>query len=345
MRLQPTAKDVIHREGTARLYHFRRPADSAQPATSDRSAEATAVARVGAAPSGPRTPIVLVPSLINRWYVLDLRAGSSLVEALVASGLDVWALDWGVPEDEDRYLSWDDVLARLRRALRAVRKATGAPKAAILGYCMGGTLAGIHAALHPDEVAALINLAGPFDFSHAGFLGEMVDARYFDASAIAAAGNVSPMQMQSGFTALRPTASLAKWLGYAEKAGDPAARERFEALEAWASDNIPFPGAAYETYIRDLYQDNALVAGRHHVAGRRVDLGAITCPVLALAAERDAICPLPAARALIDHTSGPGELLVVPGGHVGAVVGTRARTQLYPHVIDWLRRNACSYVN
>jgi polyhydroxyalkanoate synthase subunit PhaC len=331
MELAPTAKDVLHREGTARLYRFRRPAGAD-----------TGPAGPGAQ---PRTPVVLIPSLINRWYVLDLRAGSSLVEALVGAGLDVWALDWGVPEDEDRYLTWDDVMARLRRALHVVRRSTGSPQSALLGYCMGGTLAGIHTALYPGEVAALINLAGPFDFSHAGMLGAMVDARYFDAGAIAAAGNIGAHQMQAGFTALRPTAPLAKWLNIAERAGDPAARESFAALEAWASDNIPFPGAAYETYIKELYQSNALIAGRHHVAGKRVDLGAIRCPVLTLAAERDAICPLPAARGLNDHTGGAQEILVVPGGHVGAVVGTRARKELYPHVASWLRRTACSYLN
>src|SRR6185369_11923320 len=105
-----------------------------------------------------------------------------------------------------------------------------------------GTLSGIYAALHPDEVAALANLAGPFDFSKAGFLGEMVDPRWFDADAIAEAGNVAPVQMQSGFVAMRPTSQMAKWVSFLDKAADPAAREAFEALEAWAGDNVPFPG-------------------------------------------------------------------------------------------------------
>ena len=57
--------------------------------------------------------MLLVPSLINRWYVLDLRPGARLAGALVDAGHDVFCLDWGVPEDEDRYLEWDDVVARL----------------------------------------------------------------------------------------------------------------------------------------------------------------------------------------------------------------------------------------
>lgn len=319
--LAPTPRDVSMRDGTARLLRFRRPAS---------------------APAAAPVPLLLVPSLINRWYVLDLRRGSSLVEAMVGAGVDTFCLDWGAAEDEDRYLGWDDVLARLARAVRAVRRATGSARVALLGYCMGGTLAAIHAALDPAGVAALCNLAGPIDFGHAGILGTMTDARWFDAGAIAAAGNVSPMQMQSGFVALRPTAHFVKWLGFAERASDPAAREAFLALETWASDNIPFPGAAYATYVGDLYQKNLLVRGEHHVAGRRVDLGAITAPVLTITAERDAICPPAAAqalgRAVLAAGHGPADELAVPGGHVGAVVGTRASRVLYPAIVDWLAR-------
>jgi polyhydroxyalkanoate synthase len=88
-RLTPTPRDELALEGGARLYHF--------------------------APAGRGIPLLLVPSLINRWYVLDLRTGASLVEALVGAGFDVWCLDWGVPEAEDRYLDWEAVLARLVR--------------------------------------------------------------------------------------------------------------------------------------------------------------------------------------------------------------------------------------
>jgi polyhydroxyalkanoate synthase len=317
-RLAPTPRDTLHRDGTAALYRFRKVAGAA-----------------GA--SDPGLPLLLVPSMINRWYVLDLREGASMADALRRSGIDTFCLDWGVPEDEDRYLEWGDVLDRLTRAVRAVRRATGAPKVGILGYCMGGTLAGIWSALHADEVAALVNLAGPFDFSKAGFLGEMVDARYFDAEAIAAAGNMSPQQMQAGFTALRPTTQIAKWVGLLDRGLDPAARASFQALEAWAGDNIPFPGAAYATYIGELYQQNALVRGEHHVRGKRADLRNIRCPVLTVVADRDAICPPAAATALNDGVSSTDkEVLTVAGGHVGAVVGGKAPKVLFPALASWL---------
>jgi polyhydroxyalkanoate synthase len=324
MELAPTPKDTLHRDGSASLYRFRSAAFSSE----------------SAAEGGAKLPLLLVPSMINRWYVLDLRRGASMADALTRARIDTFCLDWGIPEDEDRYLEWADVLDRLSRAVRAVRRATGAPQVGILGYCMGGTLSGIWSALHPEQVAALVNLAGPFDFAKAGFLGEMVDARYFDAAAIAAAGNMSPQQMQSGFTALRPTMQLSKWVALLDRGLDPAVRESFDALEAWAGDNIPFPGAAYATYIGELYQQNLLVKGQHHVRGRRVDLGAIRCPVLSVVADRDAICPPAAATALNDHCgSSDKEVLTVAGGHVGAVVGGKAPKVLYPALAAWFRKH------
>lgn len=311
--LMPTPRDVIAREGTASLYRF-----------------------VGAGPRRGK-PILLVPSLINQWYVLDLRRGASLVAALVEAGLDVWCLDWGAPEDEDRYRTWDETLARLDRMVRRTLRVAGATQLGLLGYCMGGTLATIYSTLFPARIAALIDLAGPIDFTKGGMLRTMVDPRWFDADAIADAGNVSPEQMQSGFTALRPTIELGKHVAMPELVLDAAAYDGYRALDVWASDNIPFPAAAYRTYIGELYQDNRLVAGTHRALGRAVKLDAIRCPTAVVVADRDTICPPAAATALLDHVGTSDKTtLRVPGGHVGAVVGSRASRELYPALARWL---------
>jgi polyhydroxyalkanoate synthase len=312
--LARTPRDELALEGGARLLHFR----------------ATA--------AGSGAPLLIVPSLINRWYVLDLRPGASLVEALVGAGLDVWLLDWGAPEAEDRYLDWEAVLARLGRAARRVQRETGKPKLALLGYCMGGTLTAIHAARHADAIAALVTLAAPIDFARGGMLRTMVDPRWFDADAIADAGNVAPSQMQAGFTALRPTLDLAKLVSMPDLATDGKAREAFLALEAWASDNIAFPAEAYRRYIGELYQGNELASGTHRVDGKPVTLSAIACPTLVITASRDAICPPPAAGALLELVGAKDTATIeVAGGHVGAVVGSRAAREMYPALTQWLR--------
>ena len=312
--MKPTPKDVIHTEGTAELYRFRQPS-----------------------PDGGDGPVVLlVPSLINRWYVLDLREGHSVVEACIDAGFDTYALNWGEPNDEDRYLSWEDILKRLARAVRRVKRFSDHDDIGLLGYCMGGTLTSIYTALYPDSVAALINLAGPIDFEHAGVLGRMTERKWFDAEAISGAGNIAAEQMQSGFVALNPMSQISKWLTLADRMHDPDFVEAFKALDTWANDNVAFPAAAYQTYIEDLYQDNLLVKGQHYVGGRRVDLSDITCPTLTIATDRDHICPEPAARALHEHVGAEDrEMFVVPGGHVGAVVGSRGPRHCYPKITEW----------
>jgi polyhydroxyalkanoate synthase len=319
MSIAPTPKDTILVDGTASLYRFR---GNTEPAG---------------------TPVLLVPSMINRWYVMDLRPGVSLAAALVESGLDTWLLDWGVPNDEDRYRAWDDGVERIARMVRRVKRESGAEKVALVGYCMGATMASAYAALHPEELAAFINLAGPIDFTKGGLLRDLVDARHFDPEAMTAAGNLPASMMQSGFVALRPTQQLGKWVTFADRALDPGFRTSFDALDTWANDNVPFPGASYVTYIRELYQENRLIAGTHAVRGKRVDLSKITCPLMTITASKDTICPPAAAAALNDAVgSADKELLSVPGGHVGAVVGSQASKVLYPAIAGWLRRKTCN---
>ncbi len=310
----PTPRSTALTDGSASLFHF---------AASGPVREGTA-------------PVLLVPSMINRWYVLDLTRGASVAETFVGAGFDTWLLDWGIPEESDRYFTWADAVARLGRMVRRVCRETGHQRVMVLGYSMGATLAAVHAALEPQRYAGLINLAGPIDFEDAGIPGRMTDARWFDAQAIAEAGNVSAAQLAAGFFWLRPTQQLAMRVGALHQAHDAAYQRSMAAISTWANDSIPFPGAAYATYISELYQQNNLVAGRHQVQGRAVRLSDITCPVLTVAAQGDTICPPRAAAALNEHVSAKHKaLLTIPGGHISAVAGSQSARTLYPALIDW----------
>lgn len=318
MPVEPTPKDVVFRNGTASLYRFR--------------------TATGPNEEGP--VVLLVPSMINRWYVLDLREGASVARAFVDAGFDTFLLDWGIPEDEDRYMTWDDVVKRLDRFVRRTRRIRNVEQIGLLGYCMGATLCGVYLATEPEGVAAFANLAGPFDFSKAGLLGDMVNPEWFDVDAVSDAGNVRPVQMQSGFVAMRPTGDVSKLVSWMDRGHDDAFRESFAALDEWASDNIAFPAEAYRTYISELYQQNLLVQGQHWVGGKRADLANITCPVLTIAASKDHICPQEAAAGLNAHVgSTRKDSIVVRGGHVGAVVGSKAATELYPRMTTWFAQH------
>ncbi len=303
-----TPADVMHAENKWRLLRYR-----------------------GA---GPRrgAPVLLVPSLINRHYILDLQPGRSFAEWMVGQGHDVWIIDWGTPGPEDRWLTFDDICDRyLGRAVRKVAR-TGGDPVHLLGYCLGGTLAAIHAAARPEHIASLICMAAPIDFHDDGLLSRWTRARHFDVGALVDAfGNVPWPLMQLSFHMLRPTMNLAKAVRLVDRAWDDEFVDSFLATETWGADNVSFPGECYRRYVEELYRANALVAGTFTLSGDPARLDAIDCPVLAVTFEHDHIVPWQGARALLDHVSSSrAEHLHLPGGHIGAVVSRTAARTLWP---------------
>ncbi|HJK93032.1 MAG TPA: alpha/beta fold hydrolase [Polyangiaceae bacterium LLY-WYZ-15_(1-7)] len=315
-----TPHDVVHRENKWRLLRFR-----------------------GPAPRRYRTPILMVPSLINRWYVLDLMPGKSFIEWLVDQGHDVYCIDWGNPGREDRYLRFDDIVGRyLGRALRRTCEASGVEKAHVLGYCMGGTLAAIHAAAHPERVASLTGLAAPVAFDDDGILARWTKSKSFDVGALVDAfGNVPWPLLQASFQWLRPTLNLSKAVflvdrAVLDRAWNDEFLDGFLAKERWANDNVSLPGEMYRRYIEDLYQQNRLVKGTFRLDGRPARLEAITCPVHVLSFQHDYIVPEESASPLAEKVSSKDVThLRLPGGHVGAVVSGSARKRLWPLLSSW----------
>lgn len=311
-----TPADVIHRENKWRLLRYR--------------------PRQG----GPAhaTPVLLVPSLINRHYVLDLQSGRSFAEFLVAQGHDVYIIDWGTPGDEDRYLEFDDICDRyLGRAVRKVAARSSRGAVHLLGYCLGGTMTTIYTAARPELVASNTALAAPVDFHDDGLLSRWTRTETFDVDAlVGGTGNVPWPLMQASFRMLRPTLVLAKLVGLFDRAWDDEFLDGFFASERWGNDNVSFPGACYRRYIEELYRQNALVRGAFSLSGRPARLDSITCPHLVITFEHDHIVPAPSAAALLDHIASPDrEHLHLPGGHVGAVISRRAAQGLWPAISSW----------
>jgi polyhydroxyalkanoate synthase len=310
-----TPADVVHAENKWKLLRYRRPS-----------------------PARHATPVLFVPSLINRHYVLDLLPGKSFAEWLVARGHDVYCIDWGTPSAEDRFLSFDDVCDRY--VGRALHK-TG--KAHVLGYCMGGTLAAIHAAVHPDRFASLTALAAPVHFAEAGLLGLWTQSRRFEPSALVAAlGNVPWQLLQSSFHMLRPTLNLAKAVALVDRAYDDEFVDGFLAVETWGNDNVSFPGEVWRTWVEELYRQDAFVRGSFALGGAPARLEGVTCPLHVVTFEHDTIVPKASASPLFECAgSRDKHALHLAGGHVGAVVSRGATKKLWPALADfWAARDA-----
>ena len=317
-----TPCDVVHVENKWRLLRYR-----------------------GESPAEYARPILIVPSLINRHYVLDLLPGRSFVEWMVARGHDVFMIDWGTPQDEDRHLDLDTIAGRyLGRAIRIAARLGRADDVHLLGYCLGGTLTAMHTAAHGDKVASLTALATPVDFAQGGGkLRAWTNTRSFDVrELVSALGNAPWPLLQASFHMLKPTAALAKGMALLDRGGDGGWLEGFLAVERWASDNVSFPGAAYVDWLQRMYRDNALMRGQYRLQGRPADLSRITCPLHAIMFEDDHIVPAASAQALVDRVSSEDVVtLRLRGGHVGAVVARRAATTLWPAMSEfWASRDA-----
>ncbi len=314
----------------------------AGPATASEVVDDGPLARLLLHPArGARSgqPLLVVASLINRYYVLDLLPERSLVSSLCERGFDVYVLDWKAPGAAGPRRSFADYLdgAIADAAALAARRA-GTDRCALLGYCMGGTLAAAFAARRPSLVQALVLLGAPIDFHASGELARWTERGRFDADLLMdVLGNMPPWLMQSGFKLLSPLDGWRRAIDLARHAGDEVVLRQLVALEAWLEDNVAFPGGVYREYIRALYQGNALVRGTFTVAGARIALRDLTAPLLNVVALRDRICEPPSSRALMPLAgSRDAELLEFDVGHIGLTTSARAQRELWPRLAAWL---------
>lgn len=291
-------------------------------------------------------PLLCVPSLINRYYVMDLLPERSLVRYLVGRGVDVYMLDWGTATPVDRYRPFDEyITGLLRHAVAAICRMTGQRAVSLLGYCMGGLFAILYTALYPDEVRTLINLAGPVNYHDDGIYSLWTRPEWLDADLyVDTLGNIPAPLLNVTFNLVRPTNELIQALNYWERGDDEGFLRRFAAMQIWLNDPTPFPGEAFRKYIKDFYQRNLLVEGGLQVAGQPIDLGTIITPTLTIAARQDHIAPWRSVTLLHDLiASADKTVIVLESGHIGMVIGADAHATLWPQLGDWLVARSGSY--
>jgi polyhydroxyalkanoate synthase len=312
-----TPSDVVLEVGRSRLLRYRPAAEPVRP-----------------------TPILLVPSLVNRHTILDLVPGRSVVETLRNAGLAVYMLDWGIPGPEDASTTLDDLIFdRLDAAVRLTAREHGRSPT-VLGYCMGGTMALVYAASRPDSVANLILLATPVDFDHVGLLTRWARNPDIDIDdMVQTYGLVPPSVFQPAFTLLRPAVITRKWLPFIQFANEPAKLQAYLPMFRWATENVPLPGPVIRSWTRDYFVENRLVKRTLVAGGNRVDLGRIRCPVLNLIALLDHIVEPASPRAVAPLLAQPGDYTeqAFQMGHVELSMGFESGTKVMPAMLDWLK--------
>jgi polyhydroxyalkanoate synthase len=290
----------------------------------------------GGGPGGGPT-LLLVPSLVNRHYVLDLAEGRSLVRWLAARGLRPLLLDWGRPgETERRFALADYVAGRLSRALDAATALAGGP-VVLVGYCMGGMLATALATLRPDRVSGLALLATPWDFHADDAEGALRTAAALPLlePSMAALGELPTDAVQALFAMLDPALALRKFARFAALDPEGEAARGFVALEDWLNDGIPLAAPVARECLGGWYGRNEPARGLWLMLGRPVAPAALDLPTLAIVPERDRIVPPASARALAAAIPG-ARVLAPPLGHIGMITSGQAEPLVWEPLLRWL---------
>ena len=289
-----------------------------------------------------KTPILVVGSLINRHYILDLLPERSIIRHFQQLGFDVYATDWRMPTVKDENMSLASYAHDyLENAVDKVEEITGSRNVNLFGYCWGGILSLIYSALHPENVKNLILHATPVDFGGSPTLLESwikdLDVEKF----VNVFGNVPSSFLNVAFILRNPLESVLKYHLYFNQ---PRSREeimQFFAVESWLYDSVPIIGKVFEQIINDIYKKNLLIQNKMKLGKNLVDLKKITVPVLNIIGTNDDLVSAESSRTITDVIlSKDKKTLEFPTGHVGLCISRSAHKKLWPEVGKWLKEHS-----
>ena len=282
-----------------------------------------------------RRPLLLVPPWMNRFYVMDLRPGNSMVEWLAGRGHTVFVISWVNPDSSFAGKGFEDyMLEGPFAALEAIERATGEREVNAVGYCLGGILlTALSAWLHAKgdtRLASTTYLATMVDFSDPGAVGVFIDEAGLPAleSAISARGYLSGRQVADTWRAVRANDLIWSFHvnGYLLGKEPPALDLLF-----WNSDPTNMPAAMHTFFMRNMYVGNRLrEPGGLTLAGEAIDVTRITTPSYVLSTVEDHIAPWKTTYETTQLFAGPVEFVLGASGHIAGVVNPPAKRK-YGH--------------
>ncbi len=289
-----------------------------------------------------KTPILVVGSLINRHYILDLLPETSIIRFFQQLGFDVYATDWRIPTTKDENMSLRSYAHDyLENAVDRVEEITGSRNVILFGYCWGGILSLIYSALHPENVKSLILHATPVDFDKPPTVLESwireLDVKKF----VNTFGNVPSSFLNIAFWLRNPLEAALKYSFYFSQPRSSKEITQFLAVESWLYDSVPIIGKAFEQIIDDIYKNNLLIQNKMMLGENLVDLKKITMPILNIVGTNDDLVSAESSRTITDVVSSEDkQTLEFPTGHVGLCISKTAHKKLWPEVGQWLKKHS-----
>ena len=286
-----------------------------------------------------KTPLLIVYALVNRPYMTDLQENRSTIRGLLDAGQEVYLVDWGYPDEADRFLTIDDYLnGYLDRCVDVIAKRHGVKKINLLGICQGGAFSLCYSSMHPDKVKNLVTMVTPVDFQTPdNMLSHWVQNIDIDLL-VDTQGNIPGEMLNWTFLNLKPYQLMAqKYLGVVDLMDNPKALKNFMRMEKWIFDSPDQAGETFRQFAKDFFQENKLMKGEVEIGDYTVDLANVTMPVLNVFAEQDHLVPPDASKAMKKCVgSRDYNELSFPGGHIGIYVSGKAQKMIPPAIGEWL---------
>ena len=285
-------------------------------------------------------PILIVYALINKPYILDLQPDRSVVRRLLEAGHDVYLIDWNEPSRLDQHLGLHDYVNRyIDNCVDAVAERSDQESINLLGYCMGGTMSAMYAALNPEKINALGLMAAGLCFDRTGGVLEQwgSDEHYDPQDVVDTFGNVPAEYLDTGFALMDPVDNyVSKYITLYENLDNDAFVGNFSRMERWLDEGIDLAGQAYVEFLEKIYQNNELYRNELELSGERVDVGDIDMPILQIIGEYDHLIP-PEASKPFNEVVGSDDVTTIeyPTGHIGMSVSSSTHEDVWPEVCDW----------
>ena len=295
------------------------------------------------APRADGRPMLVIPSLVNRFWVLDLLPERSLLRWLAGTGRRPLLLDWGSPCATESAFGINDYLDR--RLAPALRVASANGPVDLIGYCMGGDFAIAAAQRYAERCCRIALIATPWDFNAGRGASAMLRnlARSVGEERLRSLirqlgecfGSVPVDFLQAIFALLDPNLAVRKFSAFRELQASSLAARAFVATEDWLNDGLPLARRAGEELLIDWCLENRPHRGLWQVDGAPILPESVARPALVIASRKDRIAPpegvLPLAERIPDANR-----MVIDAGHVGMMAGSRAREAMWEPLAAWL---------
>jgi polyhydroxyalkanoate synthase len=298
-----------------------------------------------------KTPMLIIPAWINKFYILDLQPENSYVKWLVEQGYTVFMISWVNPDETLGRKRFDDYLLEgPLAALDVIEKITGEKEVTATGYCLGGTLLSITLAYlkakkQSHRIQSATFLTTMIDFSEAGELSVFIDEEQLQSleSKMETTGYLEGKDMAVTFNMLRANDLIWSFVVNNYLLGkDPFP---FDLLY-WNSDSTRMPATMHSFYLRNMYQNNLLIKkDALKLAGVNIDLRTVDTPVYFLSTREDHIAPWKSTYAATHIFKGPVQFVLAASGHIAGVINPPAKRKYCHWVNDKIPASADAWLN